>query len=115
MKMIPHAKKRVVERYGNFNPSNLLKKIQDGWAKLVCFGHLGRLVYDVPVDSLQHPDVKTVRVIVDGEKSYVVSILPPQSKKALKDAEMKQKRDAKARRTREHLRFQEDDEALTLS
>jgi len=121
VKQMPnHVKQRADERYGNFNTSNLLKKIQDGWAKLVCFGHLGRLIYDVPVDSLQHPDVKTVRVVVDAEKKYIVSFLPPQSKKALQDAKLKKQRDDDAKRKRDHykrLSFDQDDEdgALTLS
>jgi len=43
-----HAKDRVAERYGNVNLGKLLKTVQAGEAKFVCFGHQGRLIYDVP-------------------------------------------------------------------
>jgi len=65
-----HAKDRVAERYGNVNLGKLLKTIQNGEAKFVCFGHQDRLIYDVPCGD------QTIRALVNAEKTIIISVLP---------------------------------------
>ena len=71
-----HAKQRVVERYSGHNLGKLLRKIRDGEAKFVLHGHFGRLIYDVPT-NINGKDV-VIRMVVNAEKTAVISVLPPE-------------------------------------
>ena len=100
-----HAKERVVERYGgNHSLEKLLRKIRDGKAKFVCFGYQGRLLYDVPT-NIDGKHV-VIRVVVNPEKTVVISVLPPMFR-----AEMHRR--AEKKRKQEFFRgFEDDEEAV---
>ena len=112
-----HAYRRAKERLqlpDNFNFQRfcdcLLRKIRRGEAKCVQLAHEGRLIYDVAGMPLVNPDV--VRVVVNEEKDFVISVIPPtngveRAKQSKKDAA-----EAKGKRRREFyrsLRIEGDD------
>jgi hypothetical protein len=96
---LAHAKEQAIARYGQtFNHGRLLEKINAGEARLVRLAHQGRLFYDVSYRSEFNSDI-IVRVLVNAEKTAVISIVPPQTQKEIKDASVKaeQKKAAKRR------------------
>jgi len=55
------------------------KTVQAGEAKFVCFGHQGRLIYDVPTAfgrAAELLDKPPIRVVVNAEKTIIISVLP---------------------------------------
>jgi hypothetical protein len=97
-----HAKKRAAERYGNVNLGKLLRTVRDGKAKFVCFGHQGRLIYDVPSGE------QVIRVLVDDKKSIVISVLPNEFRSETR------RRDEKKRKQDFFKHFENDEEAVAL-
>jgi hypothetical protein len=67
-----HAHGRARDRFGiALRPWSVLRPIRRGEAKLVDYGEQERLIYDVPYEGT------TVRVVVNKELDWVVSVLPP--------------------------------------
>jgi hypothetical protein len=95
---LAHAKEQAIARYGqNFQPKHLLAKINAGEAKLIRLAHQGRLFYDVPcINTFGQPVI--VRVLVNAEKTAVISIVPPQTQKEIKDASVKAEQKKAAKR-----------------
>lgn len=106
-----HGRDMAIERYGqNYHPASLLKKIRSGEAKLVRFGHQGRLIYDVFTHNIFKQSV-TVRVIVNPELTAIISTLPQKSKMELMREKDKADAKEKAKRKRDFFKQeQEDDE-----
>jgi hypothetical protein len=86
-----HATARAKERLGFIpRPWQLLAVITAGQAKLVAYGEQERRIYDVPFEGT------TVRVVVNKELDWVVSVLPPKFPREM-DAE-RRKQSSKTRR-----------------
>jgi hypothetical protein len=112
-----HAYRRAKERLQlpdtfNFNYffKRLLHKIRRGDAKCVQLAHEGRLIYDVS-GVLGYPG--KVRVIVNAEKTCVISVIPAVSDQDRVKQSKKEAAEAKGKRTREFyrsLRIEDDDE-----
>jgi hypothetical protein len=103
-----HAYRRAKERLqlpDNFNFERfcdcLLRKIRRGDAKLVELAHEERLIYDVS-EVPGYPDV--VRVVVNGEKDFVISVIPPMNGADRAKQAKKESAEAKGKRTREFYR-----------
>jgi hypothetical protein len=110
-----HAHARAVERLGIVPDANLgwwfphlLKIIRDGGAKLVQFGHDGKLAYDVPTDTKVYRG--TVRVLVTADKNFVITVLPTTSKIEHARQRLRQRREAEGQRRREFHRIEENDD-----
>jgi hypothetical protein len=106
-----HAEERAVERYGHkFNASRLLKKIRNGEGKLITLcGYEGRLIYDVP-HKIPGQDPTFVRVVVNPERTLVITVLPQQSPQELAKAKVKKIADSNGHRKREFFKRFDDDE-----
>jgi hypothetical protein len=78
---------------------SLLQTIRDGRAKLVQLGNCDRrLIYDVPTET--HFYRGTLRLVVDANKTFVVSVVPAISSREL----VKQRADAEGKRKRDFYR-----------
>jgi hypothetical protein len=94
---VSHADARAKERLGiALRPHHLLRIIKAGQAKLVAFGEQERLIYDVPSEGT------TVRVVVNKELDWVVSVLPAQFKRE-REMEKIRSRHKTSRRVRQEF------------
>lgn len=104
--MDSHAHARARDRFGiALRPWSVLRPIRGGEAKLVGYGEQERLIYDVPYEGT------TVRVVVNKELDWVVSVLPPKFAREM-DAD-RRKKAGKTRR--EFFRHKENDDDCSTS
>jgi hypothetical protein len=100
-----HATAQAAKRLGFVPPpKTLINTIRAGQAKLVAFGEQERLIYDVPFEGT------TVRVVVNKELDWVVSVLPPQFGLEKRADRYKKSRKQSSNRKREFFRGFQGDE-----
>jgi hypothetical protein len=103
--MDSHAHDRARERHGiALRPWTILRPIQKGEAKLVDYGEQERLIYDVPYEGT------TVRVVVNKELTWVISVLPPKFARDARKQVFREQCHKARRRKHEFFRGFEGDE-----
>jgi hypothetical protein len=108
-----HARERGFERYGkDFHLQLITATIREGKAKFVSFARsetgVLRQIYDVPYAT---PDgAISVRVIVNEETKFVISVLPPEFQQdAVKRNRKERQRDGKQVKKKFFRDFEDDD------
>ncbi len=106
-----HAATRAVERYGQeFNLAKICRIVRSGRAKFVVSGKDGCAFYDVPYqERISGPGI-VVRVLMNADKTFVITVVPPKTTGEIARALIKQRRDGQADQRRKFFRGFEDDE-----
>jgi hypothetical protein len=111
-----HARARAIERYGvNPHLPLITEKIKKGQARLVSLGRsetgVLREIYDV-LYPRRDGDAITIRVIVNAETKFVISVLPPEFQRKALDRRFKEtKRDEKQTKKRFFRDLDDEDDA----
>jgi hypothetical protein len=105
-----HAVKQAVTRLG-YTPSfeRILEKIKAGEAKFVSLGTQGRFIYDVPMRSQFNADI-IIRVVVEADKNWVVTILPAEFQVEKCRRLEKERERVEKQRKRKYFRDLQEDE-----
>lgn len=105
-----HAATRAVERYGRqFDLAKISRMVRSGRAKFYAPTHDGCTFYDVPYEEAG--SVTTVRVLMNADNKFVITVVPPQSANEVYRERGQQIQDSNARRKRAFFRgFQDDEE-----
>jgi hypothetical protein len=114
-----HARERAIERYGvDVYLPLITEKIKEGQARLVTLARsetgVLRQIYDVPYPKPGGEEM-SIRVIVNADTKFVISVLPPEFHRESVERQFKEKKRDEKQAKRRFFRDLDDEDDAELA